>query len=84
MFCTFWLCAWRDVDCTYLFEKGNLTFSDFESSSGISIKNTEWDIIEWISSSIESIKFISRNETNDGNLNDNVKKLVGKISRKIL
>ena len=31
---------------TYLLEKSNLSLGDFESGGGVSVKNTEWNIVE--------------------------------------
>ena len=75
---TFFICSVRILNIlkvianliqnTYLLEKSNLSLGDFESGGGVSVENTEWNIVEWITGGVESGKSITRDETNNGNL----------------
>merc|ERR1739838_406141 len=57
-----------DTALVELLEKSNLSLGNFESGGGVSIKNTEWNIVEGITGGIESGESITRDETNNGNL----------------
>ena len=53
---SFYICSFRILNIlkviailiqnTYLLEKSNLSLGDFESGGGVSVENTEWNIVE--------------------------------------
>lgn len=53
---------------SYLFEEGDFAFSNVKGSSGIGIQNSERNIIEHISGSVE-ISVVSGNKTDNSDLN---------------